>query len=62
MIYKDEKGQKYLALSDEDLENLDWDPKKLLELNNDGVGWIIKPATCGTMRYIPDDGKRNKIC
>ena len=31
MIYKDEKGQKYLALSDEDLENLDWNPKKLLE-------------------------------
>ena len=33
MIYKDENGQRYLALSDEDLENLDWDPKQLLELD-----------------------------
>ena len=57
MIYKDNKGQKYLALSDEDLESLDWDPKELLQLDNDGVGWIIKPATCNQARFIPDDGK-----
>jgi len=52
MIYKDEKGQKYIALSDEDLESLEWDPKQLLELDNDGVGWIVKPSTCNLVKYI----------
>jgi hypothetical protein len=59
MIYKDENGQRYLALSDEDLDNLDWNPKELLQLDNDGVGWIIKPATCNLERFIPNDGKRD---
>ena len=59
MIYKDENGQRYLALSDEDLDNLDWNPKELLQLDNDGVGWIIKPANCNLERFIPDDGKRD---
>ena len=52
MIYKDEKEQKYIALSDEDLESLEWDPKKLLELDNDGIGWIIRPATSNTVRFF----------
>ena len=58
MIYKDEKGQKYIALSDEDLESLEWDPKKLLELDNDGIGWIIRPSNTNQTRYISYDGKR----
>ena len=52
MIYKDENGQRYLALSDEDLENLKWDPKQLLEIDRDGVGWIIRPSTINQTKFI----------
>jgi bifunctional DNA-binding transcriptional regulator/antitoxin component of YhaV-PrlF toxin-antitoxin module len=61
MIYKDEKGQKYIALSDEDLENLNWNPKKLLELDHDGVGWIVRPASTKVARYLPNGIETDKV-
>jgi len=61
MIYKDEKGQKYIALSDEDLKNLNWDSKKLLELDHDGVGWIVRPASTKVARYLPNGIEEDKI-
>ena len=61
MIYKDEKGQKYIALSDEDLENLNWNPKKLLELDHDGVGWIVRPASTKVARYLQNGIETDKV-
>ena len=34
MIYETTDGKKILALSDEDLVELGWEPKQLLELDN----------------------------
>lgn len=59
MIYKDKRGQRYIALSDEDLEILEWNPKKLLELDHDGVGWIIRPSSISFSKVITNESKRN---
>jgi len=55
MIYETTDGKKILALSDEDLVELGWEPKQLLELDHDGVGWTIRQAMCHTARYLPDE-------
>ena len=57
MIYKDG----ILAISDEDLADLGWNPKQLLELEHDGIGWTIQPASCNTVRATPNVAERNKI-
>ncbi len=61
MIYKDENGKRFLALSDEDLADLGWNPKQLLELEHDDIGWLIQPASCNTVRAWPNESKRSKI-
>lgn len=61
MIYKDEQGQRYIALSDEQKEDLGWDPKELLELDHDGVGWIVRPASTKVARYLPNGIEEDKI-
>ena len=50
-----------LAISDEDLADLGWNPKQLLELEHDGFGWTIQPASCATGRATPNEAERNKI-
>ena len=30
------------------METLEWDEKILLELEHDGIGWIIQQASCST--------------
>ena len=50
-----------LALSDEDLADLGWNPKQLLELEHHGIGWTIQPASCATGRATPNEAERNKI-
>ena len=57
MIYKDG----ILAISDEDLADLGCNPKQLLELEHDGIGWTIQPASCNTVRATPNEAERNKI-
>lgn len=61
MIYKDKKGQRYIALSDEDLEILEWNPKKLLELDHDGVGWIIRPSSTNVTRHLSNGIETDKV-
>ena len=61
MIYKDEQGQRYIALSDEQKEDLGWDPKELLELDHVGVGWIVRPASTKVARYLPNGIEEDKI-
>ena len=62
MIYKDEKGRRYIALSDEQKEDLDWNPEKLLELDYDGIGWIIRPSSSRVARYLPNGINEDKVC
>ncbi len=57
MIYKGG----ILAISDEDLTDLGWNPKQLLELEHDGIGWTIQPASCATGRATPNEAERNKV-
>jgi hypothetical protein len=56
MIYKGG----ILAISDEDLADLGWDPKQLLELEHDGIGWTVRPSSCATGRATPNESKRDK--
>ena len=57
MIYKGG----ILAISDEDLADLGWNPKQLLELEHDGIGWTVRPSSCATGRATPNEAERNKI-
>ena len=50
-----------LAISDEDLADLGWNPKQLLELEHDGCGWTIQPASCNLGRATPHEAERDKV-
>ena len=57
MIYKNG----VMAISDEDLADLGWNPKQLLELEHDGIGWTIQPASCNLARATPNEVERDKV-
>jgi len=43
-IYLKKDGSKVLSLSDEELEDLGWEERTLLELEHDGIGWTIQQS------------------
>ena len=52
MINVKEDGTLILSVSDEDMEDLKWDERILLELEHDGEGWTIQQASCNTVKFI----------
>ena len=47
-VYINNDGRRVLSLTDEEFYDLEWDEKILLELEHDGIGWIIQQASCST--------------
>ena len=45
-------GQKYIYLNKDELEELEWDEYRLLELEHDGVGWTIQQSKVAAAKVI----------
>ena len=43
-VYLKKDGSKVLSLTDEELEDLGWEERVLLELEHDGIGWTIQQS------------------
>ena len=56
-VYIKKDGSKVLSLTDEELEDLGWDEKILLELEYDGIGWTIQQSKVAACKYM--GGKTN---
>ena len=45
-------NDKTIFLTEEELEDLGWDEKTLLELEQTGVGWIIKQSKVAASKFL----------
>ena len=51
-VYLKKDGSKVLSLTDEELEDLGWEERVLLELEHDGIGWTIQQSSVAAGKYI----------
>ena len=51
-VYLKKDGSKVLSVTDEELEDLGWEERILLELEHDGVGWTIQQSKVAAAKVI----------
>ena len=51
-VYLKKDGSKVLSLTDEELEDLGWEERILLELEHDGIGWTIQQSKGASAKFM----------